>query len=81
MAVRHLSSLSPTLSPDLSLRTLERRLDDGYRRIDQGIADGLDVSHWEEFWIDLLRQYEIVADQLTASGDDDQDLEDWDLAA
>jgi len=79
MAVRHLSSLSSTLSPDLSLRMLERRLDDGYRRIDQGIADGLDVSHWEEFWIDLLRQYEVMADQLAAT--DDEVAEDWDLAA
>ncbi|HWK79938.1 MAG TPA: hypothetical protein VNP95_04185 [Thermomicrobiales bacterium] len=79
MAVRHLSSLSSTLSPDLSLRMLERRLDDGYRRIDQGIADGLDVSHWEEFWIDLLRQYEVMADQLAAT--DDEGAEDWDLAA
>ncbi|MGC4191400.1 MAG: hypothetical protein QM589_09570 [Thermomicrobiales bacterium] len=78
MAVRHLSFHTP-LSPDLSLRTLERRLDDGYRRIDQGIADGLDVSHWEEFWIDLLRQYEVMADQLAAA--DDPDAEDWDLAA
>lgn len=79
MAVRHLSSLSSTLSPDLSLRMLERRLDDGYRRIDQGIADGLDVSHWEEFWIDLLRQYEVMADQLATT--DDEVAEDWDLAA
>jgi len=79
MAVRFLSPNSSPLSPDRSLRTLERRLDDGYRRIDQGIADGLDVSHWEEFWIDLLHQYEIMADQLSAT--DDAEAEDWDLAA
>ncbi|MGC4107048.1 MAG: hypothetical protein QM753_12000 [Thermomicrobiales bacterium] len=79
MAVRHLSSHLSPLSPDLSLRTLERRLDDGYRRIDEGIADGVDVSRWEEFWIDLLRQYEVLADQLTAT--DDAAAEDWDLAA
>ncbi|MGB3329273.1 MAG: hypothetical protein WBA46_09990 [Thermomicrobiales bacterium] len=79
MAVRHLSSHLSPLSPDLSLRTLECRLDDGYRRIEQGIADGIDVTRWEEFWIDLLRQYEVMADQLAET--DDASAEDWDLAA
>jgi len=79
MAVRHRSLHLSPLTPDLSLRTLERRLDDGYQRIEQGIADGIDVSRWEEFWIDLLRQYETQADLLAAT--DDSTAEDWDLAA
>lgn len=79
MAVRYLAPLSSPRSPELSLRTLERRLDDGYRRIDQGIADGIDVTHWEEFWIDLLRQYEVLSDQVAAA--DAAGAEDWDLAA
>jgi hypothetical protein len=44
--------------------SLARRLDDGYRRIDQAITTGADVSAWESFWIDLLREYEAVCDEL-----------------
>lgn len=43
---------------------LVRRLEDGYRRIDQAIAAGSDVSAWETFWIDLLHEYEAVCDEL-----------------
>jgi hypothetical protein len=43
---------------------LARRLEDGYRRIDQAIATGTDVSAWEAFWIDLLHEYEAVCDEL-----------------
>lgn len=43
--------------------TLERRLEDGYQRIDAAIADGEDVERWETFWIDLLRQYEALFDE------------------
>ncbi len=46
------------------LRSLERRLDDGYARIEQAIARGEDVTSWEAFWIDLLRQYESAWDEL-----------------
>lgn len=45
-------------------RTLEARLDDGYWRIEQARARGEDVSAWEDFWIDLLRQYERAASPL-----------------
>jgi hypothetical protein len=41
-------------------RSLERRLDDGYRRIDQAALAGGDVSEWESFWIKLLGEYEDV---------------------
>jgi len=49
--------------PD-SLETLERRLLDGYARIEGAIALGEDVTAWENFWIDLLRQYESAVDGL-----------------
>jgi hypothetical protein len=49
---------------DRRRQSLARRLDDGYRRIDQAIATGADVSAWETFWIDLLREYEAVCDEL-----------------
>lgn len=44
--------------------TLARRLDDGWKRIDEGIAKGADVRAWETFWIDLLREYEAICDEL-----------------
>ena len=48
------------------LLMLERRLEDGYRRIEAAKLDGDDISAWETFWIDLLRQYEAVSDGLTS---------------
>jgi hypothetical protein len=47
--------------------SLARRLDDGHDRIKQAIAEGSDVTAWEEFWIDLLREYEAVCDELAAA--------------
>ena len=44
--------------------TLERRLDDGYRRIEDARVQGRDVQAWEEFWIQLLREYEDICDGL-----------------
>lgn len=46
------------------LDTLERRLNDGYARIDQALAQGNDVSAWEDFWIELLHQYESAVDYV-----------------
>ncbi len=46
---------------------LERRLDDGYQRIDQALRHGADVAAWEAFWIQLLREYEAVCDDLRAA--------------
>lgn len=40
--------------------SLERRLEDGYRRIDQAALAGADVTEWESFWIRLLGEYEGV---------------------
>jgi hypothetical protein len=54
---------SPTA--DLTtLQALERRLDDGYARIEEALARGEDVSAWESFWIDLLHVYEAEWDSL-----------------
>jgi hypothetical protein len=44
--------------------TLERRLDDGYQRIEEARMQGRDVQAWEEFWIQLLREYEEICDGL-----------------
>jgi hypothetical protein len=53
-------------NPELERRRLclARRLDDGYRRIDHAVVSGTDVSAWESFWIELLREYEAVCDEL-----------------
>jgi hypothetical protein len=45
-------------------QALERRLDDGYRRIEQARVDGADVRAWEDFWIQLLREYEGLCDEI-----------------
>jgi hypothetical protein len=51
---------------DLGARreTLESRLEDGYRRIDEAILGGTDVTEWETFWIRLLHEYEGVCREL-----------------
>lgn len=46
------------------LEALERRLADGYSRIEDARSRGRDVTAWEEFWIDLLHQYESTVDDL-----------------
>ncbi len=59
-------------TPDSSTRksldarrgSLERRLDDGYRRIEQSALAGADVTEWESFWIRLLEEYEDVCREL-----------------
>jgi hypothetical protein len=43
---------------------LARRLDTGYEYIDRMVAAGEDVTKLEEFWIQLLRQYEAVCEGL-----------------
>ncbi len=57
---------SITVGDELEWRreSLARRLEDGYRRIDQAIAAGEDVAEWERFWIRLLREYEAICDTL-----------------
>lgn len=44
---------------------LERRLDDGYARIEQAKLDGIDTTAWEEFWVKLLVEYQSICDELT----------------
>lgn len=44
--------------------SLYRRLELGYARIERGLAEGSDVTTWEDFWIALLREYEHVCDEL-----------------
>lgn len=43
---------------------LYQRLEQGYERIERGLADGSDVTTWEEFWVSLLHEYEQVCDEI-----------------
>lgn len=52
---------------DRRRQLLVRRLDDGYQRIDQAVVSGADVAAWETFWIDLLREYEAVCEEMAAA--------------
>lgn len=67
-------TFGPNATPETSLRMLEERLDDGYRRIEAGQRVGSDVDQWEDFWIDLLHQYEQLADRAEGNSS-------WDIAA
>jgi hypothetical protein len=44
--------------------SLESRLQEGYARIDVAVEAGRDVTSWEQFWIDLLHEYETTCHQL-----------------
>lgn len=48
------------------LIALEARLRDGYTRIDDAVASGIDVTAWESFWIELLDQYVMAVDAFDA---------------
>lgn len=54
---------------DLVVRrsALEQRLDDGFRRIHAAERMGEPIGEWESFWVQLLREYEQVCDQLMAA--------------
>lgn len=63
------SSVATRLSPietvpERSVTGLVQRLEDGYRRIDEAQRLGADTTAWEEFWLKLLREYELLCDEL-----------------
>lgn len=43
---------------------LWERLEQGYGRIEAGLNDGKNVTHWEDLWLHLLDEYEKVCEQL-----------------
>lgn len=47
--------------------TLVERLDIGAAKIEEGRAQGKDVSTWEDYWIELLHKYEGVCDKIRDS--------------
>jgi hypothetical protein len=48
---------------DDRIKTIEQRLNTGYDLIDKRKAAGLDVTKLEDFWIQLLREYESAVDE------------------
>lgn len=45
---------------------LEVRLQEGFSRIGEAMSKGVAPEHWETAWIDILRQYEALQDELDA---------------
>lgn len=46
---------------------LELRLQDGFNRIGEAMNHGIEVDNWEHHWIELLREYESLNDELAAA--------------
>ena len=46
------------------LAKLELRLEDGFARIGEAMSHGIEVENWERHWIELLRQYESLNDDV-----------------
>ncbi len=46
---------------------LELRLQDGFSRIGEAMSHGIEVENWERHWIELLREYESLEDELAAA--------------
>jgi hypothetical protein len=49
------------------IETLEKRLQDGFTRIGEAMNNGIEVTNWERYWIELLREYESLNDELAAA--------------
>lgn len=47
----------------------QRRMDDGHEYIERARVNGAEVAAWETFWLDLLREYEQVCEQLMPSSE------------
>jgi hypothetical protein len=45
---------------------LELRLQDGFTRIGQMMAQGIAVEHWEDAWVRILREYESLETEIAA---------------
>lgn len=47
---------------------LYQRLENGYQKIDRALAEGKDIAALEDFWLELLNEYERVCDELSQAG-------------
>ncbi len=53
---------------------LEARLHDGFLKIGEAMNQGLTVTNWERHWIELLREYEALSDELAAAKPEQAEL-------
>lgn len=56
------------------IAALEIRLQDGFLKIGQAMAERQDVDHWERVWIELLREYEALSDELALAKPEQAEL-------
>jgi len=54
-------------TPEERVRRLEARLQDGFTKIGEAMNRGVEVQNWERHWIELLREYEAISDELAAA--------------
>jgi hypothetical protein len=47
--------------------TLEQRLQDGFKKIGEAMNHGIEVENWERHWIELLREYVALNDELAVA--------------
>ena len=45
---------------------LEGRLEAGFQKIGEAMSKGVAPEHWETKWVELLREYENIEDELDA---------------
>ena len=65
----HAQSLQNAITrPELIARRNEllQRLNDGDERISLAKRNGADTAQWENYWISLLRDYELVCTELVS---------------
>lgn len=62
----HKQETAPETIEDRVAR-LELRLQDGFSRIGEAMSHGIEVDNWERHWIELLREYESLEDELAAA--------------
>ena len=62
----HKQETTPETIEDRVAR-LELRLQDGFSRIGEAMSHGIEVDNWERHWIELLREYESLEDELAAA--------------
>jgi hypothetical protein len=42
------------------------RLEAGFTKIGEAMSHGIEVENWEQAWVNLLREYEKLSDELAA---------------
>ena len=51
---------------DERVARLEGRLEAGFQKIGEAMNRGVEVQNWERHWVELLREYEAISDELDA---------------